>query len=288
MSPDIQFSLLLPVYGGDSAGFLIRAYTSSVMEQTCRPAEVVLVQDGPVSASLVSAIAQLDRETPVPLKIVILPENRGLAEALTVGLSECTYDVVARMDADDISEPNRFRVQMNLVSQGYELVGSGLHEFLETDAGIELGLQRIPPVDSDSISRYARFHDPFNHPTVVYTKAAVERAGGYQPLGMMEDYWLFARMLAAGVRAINTPEPLVWYRVSSGAYKRRGGFRLLRSEWLLQQAFVKSGFTTRAQFARNILVRGAYRLVPEFVRKGAYRRIIVRRGSEDALEHRHS
>jgi len=263
------------VYNGDSADFLLRAFRSSVFDQSLKPSEVVLVQDGPVSAPLVSAIAQLDRETPVPLKIVILPENRGLAEALTTGLAECTYDIVARMDADDVSEPNRFEVQLALMSRGFELVGSGLHEFVETDDGEQYGVRRTPPVDPDDIGRYARFHDPFNHPTVVYTKNAVERAGGYQPMGMMEDYWLFARMLATGIRATNAPEPLVRYRISSGAYKRRGGLRLLKSEWMLQRAFRASGFTTRTQFVRNVIVRGGYRLVPEPIRRRAYRSMIV-------------
>jgi glycosyltransferase involved in cell wall biosynthesis len=246
-----------------------------VAEQTLAPSEVVLVQDGPVSASLVSAIAELDRTTPVPLKIVILPENRGLAEALTAGLAECSFEVVARMDADDVSEPTRFESQIGLIASGYELVGSGLVEFSESDEGEHVGIRRNPPTDPDEIRRYARFHDPFNHPTVVYTKSAVERAGGYQPLGMMEDYWLFARMLAAGVRAINSPAALVRYRISSGAYKRRGGLKLLRSEWMLQRAFVSSGFTTRAQFLRNLVVRGGYRLVPEPIRRRAYRSIIA-------------
>jgi len=275
------FSLLLPVYNGDSAQFLVRAFRTSVMEQTTKPSEVVLVQDGPVSAALVSAIAELDRATPVPMKIVILPENRGLAEALTAGLAECSYEVVARMDADDVSEPCRFAVQLGLVGQGYELVGSGLHEFVESEHGEQLGVRRIPPVDPEEISRYARFHDPFNHPTVVYTKTAVDRAGGYQPLGMMEDYWLFARMLAAGVRATNSPDALVRYRISSGAYKRRGGLRLLKSEWMLQRAFVTSGFTTRLQFVRNLIVRGGYRLVPEPIRRRAYRSMIVGERAED-------
>ncbi|WP_243063506.1 glycosyltransferase [Humibacter sp. RRB41] len=275
MTETPEFSLLLPVYGGDSAPFLLRAFRSSVIEQSLKPSEVVLVQDGPVSAPLVSAIAELDRSTPVPLKIVILPENRGLSEALTAGLAECSYEVVARMDADDVSEPHRFAVELELVARGYELVGSGLNEFTETEHGELLGVRRVPPVESDEIKRYARFHDPFNHPTVVYTKSAVERAGGYLPLGMMEDYWLFARMLAADVRAVNSPEALVRYRVSSGAYKRRGGLRLLRSEWMLQRAFVKSGFTTRTQFVRNVVVRGGYRLVPEPIRRRAYRSMIA-------------
>jgi glycosyltransferase involved in cell wall biosynthesis len=263
------------VYQGDSADFLLRAFRSSVSEQTLPPSEVVLVQDGPVSAAIVSAIAELDHTSPVPVKIVILPENRGLAEALTAGLQECSYEVVARMDADDISEPRRFEIQLDLVAKGHELVGSGLREFYEGPDGEHQGIRRTPPVSQTEIERYARFHDPFNHPTVVYTKRAVALAGGYQPMGMMEDYWLFARMLAAGVKATNSSEALVRYRISSGAYKRRGGLRLLRSELKLQFAFLRSGFTGKLQFARNVVVRGGYRLVPTPIRRRAYRRLIV-------------
>jgi hypothetical protein len=92
---------------------------------------------------------------------------------------------------------------------------------------------------------------------------------------MMEDYWLFARMLITGVRATNSPDALVRYRISSGAYRRRGGMRLLLSEWMLQRAFLKSGFTTRTQFLRNLVVRGGYRLIPEPIRRHAYRKLIV-------------
>jgi glycosyltransferase involved in cell wall biosynthesis len=223
----------------------------------------------------VSTIANFVSTSPVPVKIVVLPTNRGLAEALTSGLAECSFHVVARMDADDISEPERFEVQLALIDEGYELVGSGMREFIEDELGEHIVTTRTPPLDPIEIARYARFHDPFNHPTVVYTKAAVTEAGGYVPIGLMEDYWLFARMIARGTRVINVSAPLVRYRVNAGAYKRRGGLRLLASELALQRALKTSGFTNWGQFTRNVLVRGGYRLVPEVIRRAAYRRLIL-------------
>ena len=83
--------------------------------------------------------------------------------------------------------------------------------------------QRVPPTDPARIQRYARMHDPFNHPTVVYRRDAVLAAGGYGDLPLMEDYALFARMLQRGARAVNVAEPLVFYRVGAKAFKRRGG-----------------------------------------------------------------
>jgi hypothetical protein len=92
----------------------------------------------------------------------------------------------------------------------------------------------------------------------------------------MEDYWLFARMIQTGAKVGNVAEPLVMYRVSSGAYARRGGINQLKAELSLQRAFRRSRFTTRTQYARNIAVRGGYRLVPEPIRRVAYRSIIAR------------
>ncbi len=173
--------------------------------------------------------------------------------------------------------PDRFARQLEAVGTGLDIVGTGMFEFADDEDDVLA--QRTPPIGQAAIERYARFHDPFNHPTVVYRKAAVQRAGGYVAVGLMEDYWLFARMLAAGARVGNLPEPLVKYRVGSGAYRRRGGIAQLRAEFRLQRLFRRIGFTTRGQCLRNLLVRGGYRLLPEAVRRTAYRVIVLGRSS---------
>lgn len=268
------FSLLLPVYAGDRPEHLRRAFTSSVHDQERRPAEVVLVRDGPVPAALEAELAALAAASPVPVRRLDLPSNAGLAAALQAGLAACAHDVVARMDADDVAEPQRFAVQLPVVEAGADIVGSALVEF--ADEGGEVLATRTPPLTQQAIEHRARFHSPFNHPTVVYRRAAVERAGGYRELPLLEDYWLFARMLASGARAANVAEPLVRYRVGAGAYQRRGGLRLLRSEVALQRHLHAEGFTGRAQMVRNLLVRGGYRLVPVTLRRLAYRRVFAR------------
>ncbi|MFB6609596.1 glycosyltransferase [Agromyces sp. NPDC056379] len=268
------FTLLMPVYRGDDAAHFAKAFSSSVTAQTRRPDQVVLVQDGPVGTALADAI---DAAVATPdLSIVhhTIAENVGLASALTVGLSLCEHDIVARMDADDISLPERFAKQLPLIEGGLDLVGTGMLEFLD-DVGSIVG-QRVPRTEPEEIGRYARFHDPFSHPTVVYRRAAVEQAGGYQPLGLMEDYWLFARMIGNGAAVGNLAEPLVMYRVGAGAYARRGGREQWRSELQLQRAMRRIRFTTRGQYLRNVAVRGAYRFIPEPIRRVVYRRFIAR------------
>jgi GT2 family glycosyltransferase len=271
-----RFSLLLSVWGGDDPGFLREAFVSSVHDQTRRPDQVVLVQDGPVPDPLAATIRELVAGSPVPVDHVVLESNVGLGPALDRGLAACEHEIVARMDADDVSLPERFARQVPVVEQGADIVGSGLLEFDRSPQDV-VG-RRTPPTDPREIRRTIRFRDPFNHPTVVYRRSAVQAAGGYTDMALMEDYLLFARMVDAGARPANLAEPLVCYRVGAGAYARRGGRRLLRSELAVQRRFLQLGITTRAEFVRNVVVRGGYRLVPERLRRVAYRALIANRG----------
>jgi Glycosyl transferase family 2 len=271
-----EFSLLMSVWGGDDPEFLDAAFRSAVHDQTRRPDDVILVQDGPVPPPLAVVIGELIESSPVPTTLLALDANVGLGVALDQGMSACAHDIVARMDADDIALPHRFAVQVPLVEQGIDLLGSSLLEF--GDDPTDVVGRRVPPIDPETIVRYARFHQPFNHPTVVYRRSAVEAAGGYRHLALMEDYLLFAKMIGQGARVGNVAEPLVLYRVGAGAYARRGGVTLLKSEWRLQRRLLEMGFTNRVQFVRNMVVRGGYRLVPEPARRTAYRLLIARKG----------
>lgn len=268
-----RFSLLLPVWAGDRSDFLVEAFRSTVDAQTRRPDHVVIVRDGPVRPDLAATIADLAATSPVPVDVVECARNVGLGPALDRGLAACRFDVVARMDADDISMPHRFAVQMPIMESGIDLVGSGLLEF-GADPDDLVGT-RTPPTDAADIAVRARFADPFNHPTVVYRRDLVRAVGGYSDFALMEDYLLWAKLLIAGARVANVAEPLVKYRVGAGAYARRGGVGQLRAELAVQRRFRQLGFTTRGQFARNVVLRGGYRLVPESIRRMAYRKVIA-------------
>ena len=266
------FSLLVSVYDGDRPEHIRRAMRSAVDDQTVRPDQVVIVRDGPVRDELARCLDEVQETSPVPVTFVPLGQRGGLGPALDRGLAASWFDVVARMDADDVAMPHRFEVELPLISDA-DIVGAGLLEFTgDTD---EIVGQRVPPTDPARIQRYARMHDPFNHPTVVYRRAAVLAAGGYGDLPLMEDYALFARMLQRGARAVNVPEPLVYYRVGPEAFKRRGGTGLLRSELRLQREFLRRGFTTPAEYLRNVAVRGGYRLIPWWLRRAVYRPVVA-------------
>lgn len=264
------FSVLLPVYSGDVPAQLREAFESVTSDQELPPTEVVIVRDGPVGAELEAELTRIEATSDVAVNVVRLDENGGLARALNRGLSECRYPIVARMDADDVSTPDRFAVQIPaFVDLSVDVLGSALWELGGTGAR----RVRIPPLSEDEIRRAARFRQPFHHPTVVYRRDAVVEAGGYRTdVGRFEDYVLFATMLVRGAKVANLARPLVHYRLGAGAYARRGGLDHFRNEVRLQQELRRIGLISRLEVVRNLVSRGSYRLVPSRMRERIYSR----------------
>jgi glycosyltransferase involved in cell wall biosynthesis len=275
------FTLLLPVYAGNVPQQLVEAFESSVHRQNLRPDAVVVVEDGPLTDELTATLDSLQATSPVPVRRERLEVNSGLAAALNAGIAVVTTPLVARMDADDVSDPTRFERQIPVITERrLDLLGSGLAEF-RGDIGTIVAV-RVPPVGEPEIRRVIGFRQPFNHPTVVVRRSALVAVGGYpNGVGRFEDYVLFARLVAAEAAVDNLPDPLVYYRVDDGAYGRRGGWEQFRSEWSLQRELRRVGTTTRAQRLRNLLVRGPYRLVPAAVRTRVYRRFATRAVADD-------
>ena len=272
------FAVLMSVYARDRADFFEDAFRSVTVDQTLPPDQVVLVVDGPLPPALRARVEAVVSASSVPVTLVRLPVNGGLGPALRAGLARCDHEIVARMDADDVSLPTRFEIQVPLVRSGLDVVGSALLEFADDPAVISR--RRDVHTDPSRIQAGARFRQTLNHPSVVFRASAVDAAGGYQDLPSLEDYLLFARMIHRGARVGNVAEPLVLYRVGAGSYARRGGMRLLRSELALQREFRRAGFTTRTQWVRNLAVRGGYRVAPERLRKAGYGTFFARRERE--------
>lgn len=271
------FSLLMPVYHGDTPERFHRALISSTLEQVRPPAEVVIVRDGPVSAALQEELELLTRRLeqanpPIDVVRLELEANAGLTNALRLGLRQCSHNVVARADADDVSYPHRFARQLPLIEAGADVVGAGMDE-IGDDESLVLA-RREAPVGAQQIRRISKLRNPVSHPTVVMRRDAVAAVGGYEYVPLAEDYWLWVRMLQAGAEIQNIAEPLVGYRVSGGAYQRRGGLAVFRAELRLQSRLRGSGHLSFAEWVRNVAVRGGYRFVPRAVRRRAYRNMV--------------
>ncbi|MFD0704704.1 glycosyltransferase [Alloscardovia venturai] len=264
----------MSVYSKDRFDSIRRAITSITTDQICKPAEVIIIEDGPVAEEVEAYLSSLESSS-APITIIRLPHNRGLAHALNVGVRNTSTDWIARMDADDYSLPYRFERQVTYLESHLEVdvLGSALQEFTEPQYDhIIWGEKRLLPRSSSEISAYARFQSPVHHPTVMIRKSALLSVDGYpEDSGHFEDYQLWERMLLNGAQFANISEVLLGYRVDSGAYNRRGGWHMMRDEIALQKQFYKDGFTSRSQFIRNVIIRGLYRLVPTSIKKPLYR-----------------
>ncbi len=265
-----QFSVLMSVYIRDNPVFLDQAM-ASVFNQSYPPGELVLVKDGELTPGLEEVIGKYANKFP-SVKLVEMEKNAGLGAALARGLTECSFDLVARMDADDINMHFRFERQFKFLKAHPDvaLVGAWIDEFIDSTENVVS--QRKVPELSEEIAVFARLRSPFNHPTVMFRRDIILSVGNYQPYGTFEDYHLWSRLLSAGYMTYNFQESHLLFRASIDMYKRRGGWKKTLQEFRLQQYFFESGFIDRAQFARNLLVRGLFRFAPSWLRGISYKR----------------
>jgi glycosyltransferase involved in cell wall biosynthesis len=269
----MTMSVLMSIYGKD-APLALRQCLESLVAQKLPASQIVIVQDGPLGSELQSVIHE--HRAKLPIEAVPLPHNVGLGGALRLGIERCRFDVIARMDADDICAPNRFEKQMAYLRAHPEVdvVGASIREF-DSDPSHALSERRLPTTH-DAIAAYARRRNPVNHVTVMFRKAAVLAAGSYRSLGGFEDYDLWVRMLMLGARFSNMEESLVFVRCGNGMQLRRGGLRYLGRELKLFRSFHAAGFINSFELFQNALLRAPARLLPASIRTGIYRRFLRR------------
>lgn len=267
-----EVSVVLPTYRGDTPAALARAI-ESLSEQTLLPEELFVVKDGPLPDDLESVIEKKRDDFPNSFQTHQIEENRGLGNALRVGVAHCTHDLVARMDADDISVPSRFERQIGFLKENPEVdVLGGFIEEFDSDPDDPIARREVPTAH-DEIEWMALFRSPINHGTVMFDKAAVLNAGNYRAVDRMEDYDLWIRMLLNGATFANLPEVLVKVRAGAGMYDRRGGWEYAREEVRTQVEFYRRGFTPFPILVFNLLTRTTLRLIPNRARSAVYRAI---------------
>jgi glycosyltransferase involved in cell wall biosynthesis len=263
-----RISVLISVYSKEKPAYLQQSL-DSIFAQTMPPDEVVLVEDGPLSEPLLAVIesyAQQHQE----LHVVKLPTNVGLGLALNEGLKHCNYNLIARMDSDDIMKPERLAKQAAYLDQHPDtaIVGSWTEEF--RDSINESCTIRKVPETHEQLVAFSKRRNPMNHPTVMFRKQAVEAAGSYRHCLLFEDYDLWVRMMSQGSHFYNLQEPLLYFRVSNDFFKRRGGCDYIRQEIKFQQSLHKMGHIGFATMIQNIMMRTILRMIPNKWRQKSY------------------
>ncbi len=233
----IDISVLMAVYKKDNPAFL-RESLESIFSQTVEAAEVVLLEDGPLTEALYDVIKSFVSRYPT-LKVVSYPENRGLGKTLNDGLLLCKYDIVARMDADDICKPNRLEVEYNWLQahEDYDVIGSWIDEFTDDKTQVK-SIRKVP-------EKYLTEYFP-------------------------EDYFLWLRMLKNGSKFYNIQDSLLWFRYSEETVARRGGWTYACDEVRVLVRMLKMGYIPFHVFCQSVVIRFTTRVMPLPIRQRLY------------------
>lgn len=267
-----DFSLLISVYLHEKAEYL-EACFESIFQQSVLPKEIILVEDGPLTQELYHAIECEEKRFP-SLKRIVLEKNQGLGIALNKGLQACSYDIIARMDTDDICLPDRFKLQLEYLIDHPEtdVISAWIAEFDYTPNNI-VGFRTLPERHED-IYRFGKKRNPINHPVVMFRKKAVTEVGGYLPCPYFEDYYLWCRMLKRGCHFYNIQQPLLLFRRSPEMIQRRGGFEYTHHEISFFKELHHIGFLSKYELCRNIGQRYLIRIIPNSIRSYIYKHIL--------------
>ncbi len=274
-----NYSVLMSVYKKENPDFL-RVSMNSMWDQTVPTNDFVLMCDGPLTPELDEVIAKMEKAHPKTLRVIRFKENRGLGYALQTGVKECKNELIARMDSDDISCPDRCEKELAFfaANPGISICGSLIEEFSEADPKTFMPLsfisKRVVPETNEEIREFAKSRNPFNHPSVMYKKSDVLSAGNYQDIRYIQDYYLWVHMLTAGLKGGNIQKPLVWMRADSNLYKRRSGKLYRKIQFDLFKYMKEQGFITQKQYLKSCALRAGSSVAPNSVRQFVFKKAL--------------
>lgn len=262
----MQFSVLMSVYKNETVSNFKQAI-DSIINQTLMPDEIVLMRDGPVPDELQKVI---DEYVYIHTDLIsYYPEdvNLGLGNALRLGVQKARYKYIARMDTDDIALPNRFELQVRFMEDHPEIsvCGGQTFEFIG-DVSNKTGKREVP-LNHNDIAVFMKKRNAFNHMTVMFKKQDVLDAGNYKEMYLVEDYYLWLRMLDRGYKFANLPDVLVYARSSDDAYQRRGGRKYFESWHKIEIFKLMHGITNKKEYYSTLIMRFSVQvLMPNKVR----------------------
>lgn len=266
----MKFSVSMSVYGKDNPEHFKLA-VESILNQTVAPDEIVLVVDGPVPDELGKEIKTFEKRE--DFNVIYLEKNVGHGEARRKGFENCKNELIALMDADDISVDTRFEKQLKKFAEddSLDIVGGNIIEFAGTP-DCQSG-SRVVPSDDAGIKEYMKKRCPMNQVTVMFKRKAVEAAGGYIDWFCEEDYYLWIRMYLNGAVFANIDDVLVFVRTDEGMYSRRGGWKYFKSEALLQKYMLNKKIIGFVRFAVNVTQRLILQvLMPDKIREFIFKK----------------
>lgn len=266
-----KYSVLMSLYIKEDAENF-RTAINSMINQTCPPEEIVLVEDGALTDELYVVINEIKEAHPGLITSVIHEKNQGLGLALQHGLEVSRNELVARMDTDDIAVPDRCEKQLIFMKENPDvaIVGGQIDEFINVESNI-VGKREVPTTNKE-LKEYIQKRCPFNHMTVMFRKSDIMSVGNYKEWFLNEDYYLWIRLALANKKFANLPEILVHVRTGADMYQRRGGMKYFVSERDIQKFMYEQGVIGYPRYVINVSERLILQvLMPNWLRGIVFR-----------------
>lgn len=258
----------IPYHSESNPEFFVKAI-QSILNQSMSPVELHLIQDGRVNDNL-KDIARSFCEKNNFIKSIVIPQNKGLAFALNLSILLSTTEYYARMDADDISHPERLKKQAAFLDLHPEtdIAGCWALEFVN-EADKEKGFLKKMPVSTLEMGKTFHYRDPFVHPTVMFRRSVFAKIGLYNTdFKANQDTELWARALKKGIGVANIPEPLFYFRIGSMISKRSDIPRIL------SEAKARYTYNTWSPVLNIMkIISLSFRFLPAGIRKWAYSKL---------------
>lgn len=272
----MRYSVLMSVYKNDSPAYLKLALESIYEKQTRKPDEIVVVFDGPIPDELNIVLDDFRKGKENVVFYYPQEINRGLGEALRIGSEKCTGDYIFRMDSDDISDASRFEKQIAYIEDhpDIDVLGTDIAEFNQSiDEDMRV---RACPKYHDDIVKMGKKRNPMNHVTVCMKRSALLKCGGYETLLLLEDYYLWLKMIAAGCKLENLNESLVYVRVGNGFNSKRGSKTRIAGWKVLQDYMLEHHLITEKEARANMVYIKAFVYMPGWVKALVYKHLLRR------------
>lgn len=275
-----NYSVLMSVYYKENPIWFDESI-KSMFEQTIKPNEFVLVEDGPLTKELYDVVEKYKTKYPKEFKVVAIEKNVGLGPALKKGVEECSNEYIARMDSDDYSMPKRIEKEFEIFEKYSDIgmVGTNVSEFIDSIDNVVCDV--ILPETNEDIIKFSKSRNPFRHPSVMFKKSEVVKAGNYREYYLCEDYDMWLRMIRSGCKCYNIQDIYVYMRIGEDFYKRRGGHKYFKSIKKFKKEQLENGYFTKFEYLKSIAPHAIVCYMPNGLRNFIYKRLL-RKGKPNA------
>lgn len=258
----------MSVYLKEQPDFLSKSI-ESILNQTVVCNDFVIIQDGPLTKELEDVLKKYENNK--IFNIIKLKENVGLGRALNIGVRKCKNELIARMDSDDISMPNRCEKQLEyfLNNPKLDILGTFMYEFYDDSEKI-VSLKKMPTNYEDIYNR-GKTRTAFCHPTIMFKKSVILENGNYCDARRAQDFELFSRLLCNGVYGENIPLPLLKFRRNTQSFKRRKSIKSIIRQLEIINISHKKGYSSFFDLIKVFFIDFIIFITPIFLLKQIFK-----------------